>query len=163
MRIRGNGNLTNMTNFMPSLNTTGSGYVEFDTNGKLETMLNVFSTLTTCENLRITSNNALTSFGSASGFGKLEKINERWSTFGFFFFSNNNELLAIDGAFPAMVYASSFKINENAKLQSTNRASLPVLVPLPACSAWMACSLSSEISSYEYKSVLSTIITSRSP
>lgn len=121
--ISTNGKLTNMTDFMPSLNTTGkkktgAGNVRIESNNDLEIMSNVFGALTTCGGVKI-DNIQITSFGSASGFAKLEK-----ST-GSITIDSNPGLLAIDGAFPSMLSTASIDIHNNVKLQSITSFGIP--------------------------------------
>eukprot|EP00729_Bicosta_minor_P008736 gene8736-17555_t len=107
-----NPELTNMSNYLPSLETS-TGRVNIYNNPKLATMANVCESLVTAGGVAIGENHGLTALDSTTGFGNLA------TSTGAIYIQNNNELLSINGVFPALTaVAAGISISSNPKLHT---------------------------------------------
>lgn len=115
VEVHNNGKLTNMSNYLPSLENS-TGFVSINSNYKLVTMANVCESLITAGGVVIVST-ALTALDSTTGFGNLA------TNTGTITINYNVELLTINGVFPALTAVASYiMITNHDKLHTVGPA-----------------------------------------
>lgn len=115
VRVYNNAKLTNMTDYLPSLENS-TGRVSIYSNHKLAAMANVCESLVTAAGVQIINADGLASLDSTTGFSNLA------TSTSYIEINHNAELLTINGVFPALTAVAGIHISVNAKLHTVGPA-----------------------------------------